>query len=259
MTKVIKFKSEVQETKEVTPKAIKDMFTLEKDTEGKPVINGKELFKAVSNRDSYSKWFYDIKNKMSLLEDVDFVRVSEVTDTLGGKQTTVTHYLTTRTAKKIAMASQTKLGEVVRDYFLEIEDDYLDYITGRKAFTEDNVQESLENVIEIQEGIIAHFAVGKDTWRKDTDKVMKRLGTLNERNYSDTRNIAYERLEKELGVSLDTRLKNMKERLLKNGLAPSTVKARNKMDVIALDDKLIQTYIKVVTELAGEYKVEVSA
>src|SRR5699024_8078605 len=137
--------------------------------------------------------------------------------------------------------------------------DYLDYITGRKAFTEDNVQDSLENVIEIQEGIVAYFAVGKNTWRKDTDRVMKRLGTMNKRNYSEIRNVAYEKLENELGVSLDTRLKNMKERLLKNGLAPSTVKAKNKMDVIALDDKLIQTYIKVVTELASEYKVEVSA
>src|SRR5699024_2433816 len=259
MTNEIKFKSEVQETKEVTPKAIKDMFTLEKDTEGKPVISGRDLFKAVSERDSYSKWFYDIKNKMSLLEDVDFVRVSEVTDTLGGKQTTVTHYLTTRTAKKIAMASQTKLGEVVQDYFLEIEEDYLDYITGRKAFTEDNVQESLENVIEIQEGIVAHFAVGKNTWRKDTDRVMKRLGTMNKRNYSEIRNRAYELLEERESVNLSTRLNNIKKRLLKNGTTKNANDKKNRMDVIAQDDKLIQTYVKVVTELASEYKVEVSA
>lgn len=259
MTNVIKFNKEVQETKEVTPKAIKDMFTLEKDTEGKPVISGRDLFKAVSERDSYSKWFYDIKNKMSLLEDVDFVRVSEVTDTLGGKQTTVTHYLTTRTAKKIAMASQTKLGEVVQDYFLEIEEDYLDYITGRKAFTEDNVQESLENVIEIQEGIVAHFAVGKNTWRKDTDRVMKRLGTMNKRNYSEIRNRAYELLEEREGVNLSTRLNNIKKRLLKNGFTKNAIDKKNRMDVIAQDDKLIQTYIEVVTELASEYKVGVSA
>lgn len=259
MTNVIKFKSEVQETKEVTPKAIKDMFTLEKDTEGKPVISGRDLFKAVSERDSYSKWFYDIKNKMSLLEDVDFVRVSEVTDTLGGKQTTVTHYLTTRTAKKIAMASQTKLGEVVQDYFLEIEEDYLNYITGRKAFTEDNVQESLDNVIELQEGIVAHFAVGKNTWRKDTDRVMKRLGTMNKRNYSEIRNRAYELLEEREGVNLSTRLNNIKKRLLKNGFTKNAIDKKNRMDVIAQDDKLIQTYIEVVTELASEYKVGVSA
>ena len=259
MTNTIKFNKGVQETKEVTPKAIKDMFTLEKDTEGKPVISGRDLFKAVSERDSYSKWFYDIKNKMSLLEDVDFVRVSEVTDTLGGKQTTVTHYLTTRTAKKIAMASQTKLGEVVQDYFLEIEEDYLDYITGRKAFTEDNVQESLENVIEIQEGIVAHFAVGKNTWRKDTDRVMKRLGTMNKRNYSEIRNRAYELLEEREGVNLSTRLNNIKKRLLKNGFTKNAIDKKNRMDVIAQDDKLIQTYIEVVTELASEYKVGVSA
>lgn len=256
MTNVIKFNKKLQETKEVTPKAIKDMFTLEKDTEGKPVINGKDLFKAVSERDSYRKWFHDTKEKLELVENVDFVRVSETSDM---NRTTVTHYLTTETAKEIAMVSQTDLGKIVRKYFLEVEKDYLDYITGRKAFTEDNVQESLDNVIEIQEGIVTHFAVGKNTWRKDTDKVMKRLGTMNERNYSEIRKIAYERLENELGVSLSTRLKNMKERLLKNGLAPSTVKAKNKMDVISLDDKLIQTYIKVVTELASEYKVQVTA
>src|SRR5699024_4607049 len=246
MNNVIKFNKEVQETKEVTPKAIKDMFTLEKDTEGKPVISSRDLFKVLSEEDesNYANWYNQIKKINGLGEDVDYVRSTYQKVTLGGKQTAVIHYLTTRTAKKIAMASQTRLGEVVRDYFLELEDDYLDYITGRKAFTEDNVQDSLENVIEIQEGIVAYFAVGKNTWRKDTDRVMKRLGTMIKRNYSEIRNVAYEKLENELGVSLDTRLKNMKERLLKNGLAPSTVKAKNKMDVIALDDKLIQTYIK---------------
>lgn len=256
MTNVIKFNKEVQETKEVTPKAIKDMFTLEKDTEGKPVINGKDLFKAVSERDSYRKWFHDTKEKLELVENVDFVRVSEVSDM---NRTTVTHYLTTETAKEIAMVSQTDLGKIVRKYFLEIEKDYLDYITGRKAFTEDNVQESLDNVIELQEGIVAYFAVGKNTWRKDTDRVMKRLGTMNKCDYAGIRKEAYEKLEERAGVNLSTRLKNIKKRLMKNGVAPSTIDKKNNMDVIAQDDKLIQTYIKVITELASEYKVQVTA
>ena len=261
MTNVIKFNKEVQETKEVTPKAIKDMFTLEKDTEGKPVISGRDLFKALSEQDEskYANWFNQIKKINGLVEDMDYVRSTFQKVTLGGKQTAVIHYLTTRTAKKIAMASQTKLGEVVRDYFLEIEDDYLDYITGRKAFTEDNVQESLENVIEIQEGIVAHFAVGKNTWRKDTDRVVKRLGTMNKRNYSEIRNRAYELLEEREGVNLSTRLNNIKKRLLKNGFTKNAIDKKNRMDVIAQDDKLIQTYIEVVTELASEYKVGVSA
>jgi phage anti-repressor protein len=258
MTNVIKFNKEVQV--EETPKAIKELFTLEKDTEGKPVISGRELYEALGIETPYKQWV-DRMIAYGFEEHKDYVQTSEKVHTQKSvrayKQTN--HILTLDTAKQIAMIQRTPIGKMIREYFLSIEKDYLDYITGRKAFTEDNVQDSLENVIEIQEGIVAHFAVGKNTWRKDTDRVMKRLGTMNKRNYSEIRNIAYEKLEDELGVSLDTRLKNMKERLLKNGLAPSTVKAKNKMDVIALDDKLIQTYIKVVTELASEYKVEVSA
>lgn len=257
MTNVIKFNKEVQV--EETPKAIKELFTLEKDTEGKPVISGRELYEALGIETPYSKWIKRMFD-YGFVENTDYVVTDIfVPNSNGGKQNQINHILTLDTAKQLAMIQRTPIGKMIREYFLSIEKDYLDYITGRKAFTEDNVQDSLENVIEIQEGIVAHFAVGKNTWRKDTDRVMKRLGTMNKRNYSEIRNIAYEKLEDELGVSLDTRLKNMKERLLKNGLAPSTVKAKNKMDVIALDDKLIQTYIKVVTELASEYKVEVSA
>lgn len=259
MTNVIKFNTEVQV--EETPKAIKDLFTLEKDTEGNPVISGRELHEALGIETQYTKWI-DRMISYGFKENTDYILVSQksLTNNPRNPYTNQTnHILTLDTAKEFAMIQRTPIGKMIREYFLAIQKDYLDYITGRKAFTEDNVQESLDNVIELQEGIVAHFAVGKNTWRKDTDRVMKRLGTMNKRNYSEIRNIAYEKLEDELGVSLDTRLKNMKERLLKNGLAPSTVKAKNKMDVIALDDKLIQTYIKVVTELASEYKVEVSA
>ena len=261
MTNVIKFNKEVQETKEVTPKAIKELFTLEQDTEGKPVISGRELMNALSEQDEseYRVWFNQIKKRLDLVDGSDFVLTYFQKYTSSGTRKLVNHYLTLDTAKEIAMASHTDLGKIVRKYFLEVEKDYLNYITGRKAFTEDNVQESLDNVIELQEGIVAHFAVGKNTWRKDTDRVMKRLGTMNKRDYAGIRKEAYEKLEEKAGVNLSTRLKNIKKRLMKNGVAPSTIDKKNNMDVIAQDDKLIQTYIEVVTELASEYKVEVSA
>ena len=257
MTNVIKFNKEVQV--EETPKAIKDLFTLEKDAEGKPVISGRELYEALGIETQYTKWI----NRMfdyGFEENTDYIAISQKRLTAQGNQTTYTnHILTLDTAKEFAMIQRTPIGKMIREYFLAIQKDYLDYITGRKAFTEDNVQESLENVIEIQEGIVAHFAVGKNTWRKDTDRVMKRLGTMNKRNYSEIRNRAYELLEEREGVNLSTRLNNIKKRLLKNGFTKNAIDKKNRMDVIAQDDKLIQTYIEVVTELASEYKVGVSA
>ena len=258
MTNVIKFNKEVQV--EETPKAIKDLFTLEKDTEGNPVISGRELHEALGIETQYAKWI----NRMfdyGFEEDKDYVITSEKVHVQKRLRTyeQSNHILTLDTAKQIAMIQRTPIGKMIREYFLAIQKDYLDYITGRKAFTEDNVQESLENVIEIQEGIVAHFAVGKNTWRKDTDRVMKRLGTMNKRNYSEIRNRAYELLEEREGVNLSTRLNNIKKRLLKNGFTKNAIDKKNRMDVIAQDDKLIQTYIEVVTELASEYKVEVSA
>lgn len=258
MTNVIKFNKEVQV--EETPKAIKDLFTLEKDTEGNPVISGRELHEALGIETQYAKWI----NRMfdyGFEEDKDYVITSEKVHVQKRLRTyeQSNHILTLDTAKQIAMIQRTPIGKMIREYFLAIQKDYLDYITGRKAFTEDNVQESLDNVIELQEGIVAHFAVGKNTWRKDTDRVMKRLGTMNKRNYSEIRNRAYELLEEREGVNLSTRLNNIKKRLLKNGFTKNAIDKKNRMDVIAQDDKLIQTYIEVVTELASEYKVGVSA
>lgn len=258
MKNVIKFNTEVQV--EETPKAIKELFTLEKDTEGNPVISGRELHEALGIETQYAKWI----NRMfdyGFEEDKDYVITSEKVHVQKRLRTyeQSNHILTLDTAKQIAMIQRTPIGKMIREYFLSIEKDYLDYITGRKAFTEDNVQDSLENVIELQEDIVAYFAVGKNTWRKDTDRVMKRLGTMNKRDYSGIRKEAYEKLEEKAGVNLSTRLNNIKKRLMKNGVAPSTIDKKNNMDVIAQDDKLIQTYIEVVTALANEYKVEVSA
>ena len=257
MTNVIKFNKEVQV--EETPKAIKDLFTLEKDTEGNPVISGRELHEALGIGTRYDNW---IKRMIEygFEENTDYIAIVQKWTTAQGNKTKNTdHILTLDTAKQFAMIQRTPIGKMIREYFLSIEKDYLNYITGRKAFTEDNVQESLDNVIELQEGIVAHFAVGKNTWRKDTDRVMKRLGTMNKRNYSEIRNRAYELLEEREGVNLSTRLNNIKKRLLKNGFTKNAIDKKNRMDVIAQDDKLIQTYIEVVTELASEYKVEVSA
>lgn len=259
MTNVIKFNTEVQV--EETPKAIKDLFTLEKDTEGNPVISGRELHEALGIETQYTKWI-DRMISYGFKENTDYILVSQksLTNNPRNPYTNQTnHILTLDTAKEFAMIQRTPIGKMIREYFLAIQKDYLDYITGRKAFTEDNVQESLDNVIELQEGIVAHFAVGKNTWRKDTDRVMKRLGTMNKRNYSEIRNRAYELLEEREGVNLSTRLNNIKKRLLKNGFTKNAIDKKNRMDVIAQDDKLIQTYIEVVTELASEYKVGVSA
>lgn len=259
MTNVIKFNTEVQV--EETPKAIKDLFTLEKDTEGNPVISGRELHEALGIETQYTKWI-DRMISYGFKENTDYILVSQKSLTNNPRNPYTNqknHILTLDTAKEFAMIQRTPIGKMIREYFLAIQKDYLDYITGRKAFTEDNVQESLDNVIELQEGIVAHFAVGKNTWRKDTDRVMKRLGTMNKRNYSEIRNRAYELLEEREGVNLSTRLNNIKKRLLKNGFTKNAIDKKNRMDVIAQDDKLIQTYIEVVTELASEYKVGVSA
>src|SRR5699024_5543507 len=121
MNNVIKFNTEVQV--EETPKAIKELFTLEKDAEGKPVISGRELHEALGIETQYTKWI----NRMfdyGFEEDTDYILVSQKSLTNNPrnpytKQTN--HILTLDTAKQIAMIQRTPIGKMIREYFLSIE------------------------------------------------------------------------------------------------------------------------------------------
>src|SRR5699024_2260060 len=123
MNNVIKFNTEVQV--EETPKAIKELFTLEKDAEGKPVISGRELYEALGIETQYTKWI----NRMfdyGFEENTDYIAISQKRLTAQGNQTTYTnHILTLDTAKQIAMIQRTPIGKMIREYFLSIEKDYL--------------------------------------------------------------------------------------------------------------------------------------
>src|SRR5699024_12280992 len=88
MTNVIKFNKEVQVVE--TPKAIKELFTLEKDTEGKPVISGRELYEALGIETQYTKWI----NRMfdyGFEENTDYIAISQKRLTAQGNQTTYTN------------------------------------------------------------------------------------------------------------------------------------------------------------------------
>ena len=74
MTNVIKFNKEVQV--EETPKAIKELFTLEKDAEGNPVISGRELHEALGIETQYTKWI-DRMISYGFEENTDYKVISK--------------------------------------------------------------------------------------------------------------------------------------------------------------------------------------
>lgn len=97
-----------------------------------------------------------------------------------------------------------------------------------------------------------------ENWRKETNgllnKVCKRLN-----DYKTPKDNIYRALEERAKCKLKTRLENLKQRALINGMSGSKVEDLNYLDVIADDVRLKEIYIAIVKETAIKNGVDVKA
>lgn len=89
------------------------------ETNGKQAVSARELYKILGYNDSqFSRW-----SKKNILENPYAVENEDYVgfDTNVEGNNVVDFALTTNFAKKLCMLSKTKVGEKIRDYFIEIE------------------------------------------------------------------------------------------------------------------------------------------
>lgn len=92
-----------------------------------------------------------------------------------------------------------------------------------------------------------------DDWRPAMNKLVKTIAEVAEYPIDELWIDIYDEVDIRGGVHLETRLKNLRNRMVEQGAAPSVVKRRNKLDVIQQDKKLIAIYVAVVREFAAKY------
>jgi len=85
-----------------------------------PTISGRTLHEFLEVETRYNDWFNRLKK--DLIENVDFVAVTQKRVTAQGNKTTYTdHAIKLDVAKAITMLHRSKRGKQVRQYFIEVE------------------------------------------------------------------------------------------------------------------------------------------
>lgn len=119
----------------------------------------------------------------------------------------------------------------------------------------DNKIENIRNIVSVR----------PISWREDCNRLINAIAETRqdrdgfENMYQKTKNEVYCAVDKRAGVSLQTRLKNQRNRLFKAGYSISKVNALNKLDIIAQEKKLIEIYILIVKEMCVKYNVDISS
>lgn len=99
------------------------------------------------------------------------------------------------------------------------------------------------------------MTMSKEDWRKETNRLTRKIGGARHVNPSAVYNEIYQELEQRAGCNLKQRLTNMKERKKASGQTQSAIDDTKKLDVIESDKKLAEIYRGIVKEYAIAYCV----
>ena len=130
----------------------------------------------------------------------------------------------------------------------------------RQAQEQEQHTEALKTVDRKLEDIRDIVVVHLETWRKDCHRLVaaiaQKRGGANA--YRDTNAEIFKLLEDRAHVSLQTRLRNRRNRMAEKGIAKSKRDKLNQMDIIEEDAKLTEIYIGIVKEMCVQYEVSPS-
>lgn len=99
---------------------MEDLIKIEVNENQEPIVNGRELHKALGVESNYTTWF----NRMceyGFSENIDFLPILE--KSTGGRPET-NHAIKLDMAKEIAMIQRNERGKEVRKYFIQVEKDF---------------------------------------------------------------------------------------------------------------------------------------
>lgn len=94
-------------------------------TEKTNSVNARELHQVLEIGKDFTTWINAQINSLGLEKNVDYIVYEEKVKAGNGFTTKKEYIITTDTAKHISMASRTAKGKEVRNYFIQIEKEYL--------------------------------------------------------------------------------------------------------------------------------------
>lgn len=221
---------------------------------GEKVVLGRELHEKLEISTRYNDWLPRMA-EYGFTEGKDFY--SFLSKTSEGGRPATEHVLTLEMAKHISMIQRTPQGKAIRDKLIALETNISNLSPQLqlliKIETEQNRQAAALKAVDDRIDRIGEVvALNPNGWREDCRRMIVRIAQARGGNdyIKDVQAEIFSLLDERFGVSLETRLTNMRRRMADEGVCKSKRDRLNKVDVIAADKKLIEGYIIIVKELA---------
>lgn len=232
-------------------------------------IHGREVSAINRAIEMNRKRFKDGVDIIDFLNASDaFRKFAETNDWIGSNRTKHVYALSERGySKLLKILEDDKAWEIydqlVDNYFdmrsqldttrLSPELQFMQGVVDKLAANERN-QQRLESKID---GVSEIVATSTMDWRNETShlisKIARQQGNTGEA-YKMTRNDIYDEVDRRGGVSLKTRLTNLKRRMAEEGVSKTRRNNTTKVDVISQDKKLIEIYTAIVKDFAIRYQ-----
>jgi hypothetical protein len=95
-----------------------------------------------------------------------------------------------------------------------------------------------------------------DTWREDTNRLIRKIGKKLD-DYQEPMRLIYKALGERANCNLKIRLENMRARAALEGVCKSKLNDMNYLDIITNDVRLKEIYVAIVKEMAIRHGVSV--
>lgn len=231
---------------------------------GEKVVLGRELHERLGIDTPYSKWFPRMV-QYGFAENEDYSTVDKNVLRADGTempQIQHDHILTLDMAKHIAMIQRTPQGKAIRDKLIALET-HISALSPQlqlliRIETEQKRQaDALEATNSRLDRLGEVIALNPNGWREDCRRMITRIAlSMGGAEYiKDVQSEIFRLLDERFGVSLSTRLANLRRRMADEGACKSKRDKVSKVDVIAADRKLIEGYILIVKEMAIRHGV----
>ena len=115
---------------------------------------------------------------------------------------------------------------------------------------QNKMKEQIQEVKTEVQGIRDVVAINLSNWRKETTNVINKVAQRQDGNYQNVRAESYKMLEQRARCDLKARRRNMKLRLMENGVSQSKADRVTMLDVIESDRRLTEIYISIIKEMA---------
>ena len=240
------------------------------------IVDARELHSFLKVGKDFSNWMKDRIVKYGFIKGFDFSPI--LAKSTGGRPATEYH-LTVNCAKEIAMVENNRLGKQIRKYFIEVENRFKQQVMNVRSLppelqfmqktlesltnmhvelqgVRDNVSQLRDKTEKVEErfnNVKAALTKRDENWRQQITDSINLIVKKSGRAYGIVRMESYARLRADQHCNLNTKLKHMKERKIKQGLSVSSVNSLNYMDVIENDKKLKSALSYVVKEMVAEY------